>query len=131
MVPNDFAPDAAPQKNSGTAPHNPQLRRRWERLPIAIPVFVRGSDDRGKEFVDFTTAININAGGMLLVSRRPLPPGSELSLEIPTPTPYFHPPGMISQNAMPARVLYMTFAEGYNLCGTEFRRPLIEEGDSA
>jgi PilZ domain len=115
-----------PQKASTLSPRGPHAQRRWERLPIAIPVFVRGEDDRGKEFVEFSTAININAGGMLLVSRRPLPPGSQLCLEIPTPTPLFRPPGVASSGSMSAKVLYMNYADGYNLCGAEFETPLVD-----
>lgn len=57
--------------------------RQWERLPLALPMVLRGTDQYGQRIVDFTTALNISAGGVLLASRRYLPPGSRLSLEIP------------------------------------------------
>jgi PilZ domain len=121
----------APGSNSRKVPRvNPSEdhpRRRWERLPIAIPVFVRGIDEKGNEFVEFTTAININAGGMLLLSRRVLPPGSELTLEIPTPTPFYQPPGRPTKNALPARVLYMRDSDEYHLCALEFTSPLLPQ----
>lgn len=71
-------------------------RRQSERLPLAIPVFARGVDAQGKEFLEFTTTLNISAGGALLVMRRYLPIGSKVFLEIPaaplprlaTPPPY-------------------------------------------
>lgn len=59
--------------------------RQWERLPLALPIVLRGNDQYGQRIVDFTTALNICAGGVLLASRRYLPPGSRLSLEIPVP----------------------------------------------
>jgi len=31
-------------------------RRKWTRLPLAIPVFVRSRDDKGKELLEFATA---------------------------------------------------------------------------
>ena len=37
-------------------------RRKWPRLPIAIPVFVRSRDEKGKELLEFATALNISAG---------------------------------------------------------------------
>ena len=40
-------------------------RRKWARLPLAIPVFVRSRDRKGKEFLEFATALNVSAGGML------------------------------------------------------------------
>lgn len=116
-----------PEKISTANASGCLARRRWERLPIAVPVFVRGHDEKGNEFFDFTTAININAGGMLLLSRRPLSVGMELILEIPTPTPSFQPPGWQTRTALPARVLYTTHSEGCHLCGVEFSSPLLPD----
>ena len=45
-------------------------RRKWTRLPLAIPVFVRSRDEKGKEFLEFATALNVSAGGMLVAMRR-------------------------------------------------------------
>ncbi len=58
-------------------------RRGWERLPISIPFFVRGTTASGEEFLEFATALNLSAGGVLLATRRYLEPGTQLSLEIP------------------------------------------------
>src|SRR5579864_7934616 len=60
-------------------------RRKWERLPLAIPVFVRSHDEKGKEFLEFATALNVSAGGMLVAVRRVLPAVAQLQLEIPSP----------------------------------------------
>ena len=59
-------------------------RRSWPRLPLAIPVFVRSRDDDGTEFLEFATALNISACGVLVAVRRSLPLSARLSLEIPT-----------------------------------------------
>ena len=59
-------------------------RRKWPRLPLAIPVFVRSRDDKGKEFLEFATALNVSAGGMLLAVRKGLPAAAEVLLEIPS-----------------------------------------------
>jgi hypothetical protein len=45
----------------------PQERRRWKRLSLAIPVFVRGISGPGKELVEFCTLLNESAGGALLL----------------------------------------------------------------
>ena len=58
-------------------------RRGWERLPISIPFFVRGTTASGEEFLEFATALNLSAGGVLLAARRYMEPGTQLSLEIP------------------------------------------------
>ena len=64
--------------------HESQVeRRRWPRLPIAVPVFIRGIDDSGKQFMEFASALNVSAGGMLVMSRRNIPVLRGLMLEIP------------------------------------------------
>jgi hypothetical protein len=37
---------------------------------LAIPVFVRSRDEKGREFLEFATALNISAGGMLVAVMR-------------------------------------------------------------
>ena len=37
-------------------------RRGWDRLPISIPFFVRGTNAAGEEFLEFATALNLSAG---------------------------------------------------------------------
>jgi PilZ domain len=112
-------------KSPALKPSGYEPRRRWERLPIAVPVFVHGCDEKGNKFVEFTSGLNINAGGMLLVTRRPVVIGSLLTVEIPTPTPSFQPPGLETKNALPARVLYAKPTETFMLCGLEFSSPLL------
>jgi hypothetical protein len=101
-------------------------RRRWERIPVAIPVFVRGKDGDGKEFREFTTAFNIGGGGVLLATRRYVPRMSTISLEIPA--------GPLSSQPMPqkyfrdlvGRAVTVTHTEQCYLCGVKFNRPLIQ-----
>ena|SRR5437870_5831567 len=54
-------------------------RRRWVRLSLAIPVFVRGVNGQGKEFLEFCTLLNESAGGALLAMRKPLRRRSRIS----------------------------------------------------
>src|SRR5947199_4110183 len=56
-------------------------RRRWARLSLAIPVFVRGINGQGREFLEFCTLLNESAGGALLAIRRPLQTRGELLAE--------------------------------------------------
>src|ERR1035438_6702353 len=58
--------------------------RKWTRLQLAIPVFVRTRDGNGKDSLEFATAINISPGGALVVVRRSLPKSAPVSLEIPS-----------------------------------------------
>lgn len=99
-------------------------RRAWQRLPLAIPVFVRGTDKSGKQFLDFTVALNVSAGGALVVSRHMLARSSRLSLEIPTsPMPKLPLPE--ASRIQKARVVRTDDKEAYNLYALCFQRPLI------
>ena len=104
-------------------------RRKWARLPLAIPVFVRSRDDKGNEFLEFATALNVSAGGMLLALRRILPSRRHVQLEIPSAPVALALMPRISRN-LRARPLRHTPAEGVYLLGLEFSRPLLGPGGS-
>lgn len=99
-------------------------RRKWTRLPLAIPVFVRSRDRKGKEFLEFATALNVSAGGMLVAIRRVLPPVAQLRLEIPSAPVAALAPLPKAARTLRARTLRTTAAEGYYLLGLKFSRPL-------
>lgn len=99
-------------------------RRKHQRLPLSIPVFVRGMDQEGKEFLEFATALNISAGGILLATRRNLPRSSNLSLEIPV-APL--PPTTVSNQSvrnLKARLVRVTHGDRCHLVGLRFSKPL-------
>jgi hypothetical protein len=100
--------------------------RKWPRLPLAIPIFVRSRDEDGKDLLEFATALNISAGGALVAVRRCLPLAAQLSLEIPSVP-------LVSANSFPkafrllrARTLRVTHLDGYHLLGLKFSQPLLE-----
>jgi hypothetical protein len=101
-------------------------RRGWERLPISIPFFVRGKNANGEEFLEFATALNLSAGGILLATRRYLDPGAEITLEIPV--------ALANKAQLPrsvsllrATVLRCTADRQYFLVGLHFQEPLLEQ----
>jgi len=105
-------------------------RRRWPRLPLAIPVFVCSQDDKGNEFLEFATALNVSAGGMLVAVRRILPSSNHIRLEIPSA-------GVARVAVLPraewnlrAKALRNTPVEGFYLLGLKFSRPLLRTGSS-
>jgi len=103
-------------------------RRKWERLPLAIPVFVRSHDEKGKEFLEFATALNVSAGGMLVAVRRVLPAVAQLQLEIPSPPVAALALLPRASRNLRAKTLRSTPAEGYYLLGIKFSRPLLPLG---
>jgi len=102
-----------------------QERRQWPRLPLAIPVFVRSHAEAEKEFLEFATALNVSAGGMLVAVRRSLPSSAQVSLEIPSaPLAALAELPAVTRN-LRAKVLRMQHGEGYNLVALKFSRPLV------
>ncbi len=101
-------------------------RRKHPRLPLSIPVFVRGRDERGAEFLEFATALNVSAGGILLVSRRDLSiSAAGISLEIPlAPTLALAAPPP-SVRSLKARLVRVTHEGRFHLAGLKFLRPLL------
>jgi len=105
-------------------------RRKWPRLPLAIPVFVRSHDNKGNEFLEFATALNVSAGGMLVAVRRVLPSSHQIQLEIPSaPVATFALLPRVARN-LRARALRNTPAEGFYLLGLKFSRPLLRPRNS-
>jgi hypothetical protein len=102
-------------------------RRKWVRLPLAIPVFVRSQDDGGKEFLEFATALNICAGGVLIALRRSISEGAQVTLEIPSAplASAAHLPR--AARILRAKALRVSHAGEYHLLGLRFSRPLLTE----
>jgi hypothetical protein len=99
-------------------------RRDWDRLPISIPFFVRGRKLTGEEFLEFATALNLSAGGVLLATKRYLEPGTQIALEVPI--------ALVNKAQLPhsvsllhATVLRCTPDRQYFLLGLQFGEPLI------
>lgn len=100
-------------------------RRDWDRLPISIPFFVRGRKLTGEDFLEFATALNLSAGGVLLAAKRYLDPGTQISLEVPI--------ALVNKAQLPhsvsllhSTVLRCTPDRQYFLLGLQFEAPLIE-----
>jgi hypothetical protein len=100
-------------------------RRAWTRLPLPIPLFVRSRDPKGKDVLEFATALNISAGGALVAMHGALRPTTQVSLEIPSaPLPSSAPVRKNSRN-LRAKIVRVTHADGYNLVGLKFVQPLL------
>jgi len=100
-------------------------RRKWPRLPLAIPVFVRSRDHAGKDFLEFATAVNISAGGALLGVHRALRPAAQVSLEIPSAPLGAPVPVRRNSRNLRGKIVRVTHGEGYHLLGLKFARPLV------
>src|SRR5206468_2153887 len=111
-------------KLSAAVQWNPE-RRRWSRLPLAIPAFIRGVNGQGREFLEFCTLLNESAGGALLAIRKPLRRWSRVSLEIPSAPLLKNVKLRQTIRMVRARVIRTMYVDRWNLCGLQFVRPII------
>jgi len=98
--------------------------RKWARLQLAIPVFIRTRDRNGKDSLEFATAINVSAGGALVVVRRSLPKSALISLEIPSAPIGPHNGLKTFSRIMQAKAVWIAHLDDYHLLGLKFARPL-------
>lgn len=105
--------------------------RKWERLPLAIPVFVRSQGENGKEMLEFATALNVSAGGLLVAVRRSLPLSSQVTLEIPSAP--LVPRAELPKSSwnLRARTIWTSHADGYQLAGLRFSHPLLSQSSES
>ena len=61
--------------------------RRSPRIRLQVPVFVRGIDASGAEFIELTKTLNISASGACITSAHIIRPDQIVHLTIPAPSP--------------------------------------------
>jgi PilZ domain len=103
---------------------NSAERRRSPRIRLQIPMFVRGVDAQGSEFLELTKTLDVSATGAFLASPRRLSPDHIVHLTIPAPPPTSS--GRVPAETPPilARVRRQVEAGDVHLIGVEFLRPL-------
>jgi PilZ domain len=98
--------------------------RRSPRIGLQIPVFVRGVDASGCDFIELTKTFNISSLGACIASEHFLRPRQTVHLTIPVPSPAT--PGLVPSETPPiiARVLRQSVVGQTRLFGLEFVHPL-------
>lgn len=101
-----------------------QSIRQSPRIRLQVPVFVRGTDASGSEFIELTKTLDISAFGACIACQHLLRTNQKIHLTIPAPYP-------ISASFFPnetppilARVLRMNRMGDTHLFGLEFFHPL-------
>jgi PilZ domain len=98
-------------------------QRKWTRLQLSIPVFVRTRDRGGKDSLEFATAMNISPGGALVVVRRALPKSALVSVEVPS-APIGPANRVKASRVMQAKAVWVMHFDDYHLLGLKFSKPL-------
>jgi PilZ domain-containing protein len=107
-------------------PHNRE-KRKWHRLPLALPVFLRSVGSDGKETLEFATGLNVSAGGILVATRRALPLATQTLLEIPV-APFTLPAkAPKTTRKLEAKIVRIVHGDDFHLIGMRFQRPLTTE----
>jgi PilZ domain len=98
--------------------------RRSPRIPLQVPVFVRGTDAFGSEFIELTKTLNISGIGACVASQRVLRLDQTVHLTFPTPSSATS--GLVPSETPPivAKVLRQDQVGETRLFGLEFLRPI-------
>lgn len=99
-------------------------RRRFPRIHLQIPLFVRGRDAYGEQFLELAKTLDIGALGAFITCPRALILNETITLTIPAPSitsSALVPAGM---PPIQARVKRQQEAGDVHLVGVEFLKPL-------
>ena len=101
-----------------------EQRRHSPRIRLQVPVFLRGVDTSGVEFIELTKTLNISATGACIASTHFLRPDQIVSITVPAPSPAS---SSVVPNETPpisARIIRQSVAGDIRLFALEFLRPL-------
>jgi hypothetical protein len=98
--------------------------RRSPRLRLQVPVFIRGTDVSGAEFVELTKTVNISANGACIACVHLLRPEQIVRLTIPAPPPAYS--SLVPSETPPitAKVSRHSSMGDIRLFGLDFVSPL-------
>ena len=103
---------------------NPAERRRSPRIRLQIPMFVRGVDAAGADFLDLAKTLDISATGAFLATSRPLKAEHVVQLTIPAPPPSSSGTVPAATPPILARVRRQHATGDLHLVGVEFLKAL-------
>jgi hypothetical protein len=109
---------------SGSIGEKSAERRRFSRIRLQVPLFIRGTDAQGKEFLELAKTLDISCSGARLVSPKPLQSQEIISLTIPAPLPRSAEFGECGSPPISARVRRLESSGDLELAAVEFLRPL-------
>lgn len=99
-------------------------RRRFQRIRLQVPLFVRGRDSHGEQFLELAKTLDIGGLGAFLTCPRALVLNEIITLTIPAPSitsSALVPAGM---PPIQAKVKRQQEAGDVHLVGVEFLKPI-------
>jgi hypothetical protein len=99
-------------------------RRRFQRIHLQVPMFIRGKDAHSEQFLELTKTLDISGLGAFITSPRSLSVNEIITLTIPAPS--ITSSGLIPAGMAPiqARVKRQQQAGDVYLIGVEFLKPI-------
>ncbi|HXN25258.1 MAG TPA: PilZ domain-containing protein [Candidatus Dormibacteraeota bacterium] len=102
----------------------PAERRRSPRIRLQIPIFLRGVDSAGGEFLELTKTLDISSTGAFIACTRHFAEGQMVSLTIPAPSPATSSSVPPETPPIAARVKRQQTTADIYLIGLEFLKSL-------
>ena len=99
-------------------------RRKFQRLRVQVPLFIRGKDHHGAEFLELAKTLDISGQGARLISPHSLRHDEIISLTIPAPLPRSAEFGESGTPPIQARVRRLKCSGDMELAAVEFLKPL-------
>src|ERR1700733_6883668 len=99
-------------------------RRRFQRIHLQVPMFIRGKDAHAEQFLELAKTLDISGLGAFITSPRSLAVNEIITLTIPAPS--ITSSGLIPAGMAPiqARVKRQQQAGDVYLIGVEFLKPI-------
>ena len=100
-------------------------QRRFQRIRLQVPLFIRGTDAHGEQFMELAKTLDFSALGAFITCTRQLSLAELITLTIPAPSitsTALIPAGM---PPIQARVRRQQEAGDLRLIGVEFLKPLV------
>jgi hypothetical protein len=97
-------------------------RRRERRVPVHLPILVRGTDNAGDHFEERTASENVCRGGVAFPVRHILELGARVEISIPVKTPGDDPEAEFSTQGRVVHVMAGSSAREL-MIGVEFTGP--------
>ena len=99
-------------------------RRRYQRIRLQVPLFIRGKDAHGEQFMELAKTLDISAIGAFVASPRALAVNAYITLTIPAPS--ITSSGLVPAGMAPiqAKIRRQQEAGDVYLVGVEFLKPI-------
>lgn len=99
-------------------------RRKFPRIRVQVPLFIRGLDQQGEEFLELAKTVDLSGRGARLISPHLLRHNDIISLTIPAPLPASVEFGETGTAPIQARVRRLESHGDMKLAAVEFLKPL-------